>query len=71
MFGGGGTGVGKHQVQKQEHRDARVAQWLSVCLWLQGMILGSAIESHTGLLAGSLLLFLPMSLPRSVSLVNK
>ena len=37
----------------------------------QGVIPGSEIESHIGLLAGSLLLPLPMSLPLCVSLMNK
>ena len=37
----------------------------------QGMIPGSRIESHIGLLAGSLLLPRPVSLPLSVSLKNK
>ena len=42
------------------------------CLALaQGMIPGSGTEFHIRLFAGSLLLPLPMSLPLSVSLMNK
>ena len=37
----------------------------------QGVILGSGIKSHIGLPVRSLLLPLPMSLPLSVSLMNK
>ena len=37
----------------------------------QGVILGSWVESHIGLPAGSLLLPLPMSLSLSVSFMNK
>ena len=37
----------------------------------QGVILGPGILSHTGLLAGSLPLSLPVFLPLSVSLKNK
>ena len=37
----------------------------------QGLIPGSRIESHVGLPAWSLLLPLPVSLPLSVSLMNK
>ena len=37
----------------------------------QRLILGPGIESHIRLLAGSLLLPLPMSLPLSVPLMNK
>ena len=37
----------------------------------QGVILGTRIKSHIGLLAGSLPLPLPMFLPLSVSLMNK
>ena len=37
----------------------------------QGMIPESGIESHIGLLAWSLLLPLPVSLPLSVPLMNK
>ena len=54
-------------------RDAWVVQWLSVCLRLRVLSWSPEIESHIGLLAGSLLLPLPMSLPfyLSVSLMNK
>ena len=42
------------------------------CLSLaQGVIQGPGIESHIGLPTGSLLLLLPISLPLSVSLMNK
>ena len=45
-----------------------VAQWLSICLWLRAESRGPGIESHIGLPAGNLLLPLPVSLPRSLSL---
>ena len=48
-----------------------VAQWLSLCLWLKAGPWGPGIESHIGLPAWSLLLPLPVSLPLSVSLMNK
>ena len=46
-------------------QDIWVAQWLSLCFWLRMWSRGPGIESHIGLLAGSLLLLL------SVSLMNK
>ena len=48
-----------------------VAQWLSICLWLGLWSWGPGIESHIRLPAGNLLPPLPMSLPLSVSLMNK
>ena len=50
-----------------------VAQWLSICLLLRTWSQGPGMESHIQLLAGSLLLSLPMSLPFSVcpSWINK
>ena len=48
-------------------RNAWVAQWLSICLWLWAWSQGPRIESPIG----SLLLPLPMSLSLSVSLMNK
>ena len=54
-------------------RDAWVAQWLSICLWLKLWLQGPGMESHIEFPAGSLLLPLSMSLPLSVCLswVNK
>ncbi|XP_038305668.1 uncharacterized protein LOC102153776 [Canis lupus familiaris] len=48
-----------------------MAQWLSICLWLRSCsgVLGS--RPALGSSAGNLLLPLPMSLPLSVSLMNK
>ena len=51
--------------------DAWVAQRLSICLQLRAWPRGSGIASHVGLLARSLLLRLPVSLPLSASLMNK
>ena len=48
-------------------RDVWVAQWLSACLWLRALILGSRIESHTGLPTGSLLLYLCLCLSLCIS----
>ena len=48
-----------------------VAQWLSNCLWLRSWSWGPGIESHIRILAGSLLLPLPMSQSLSVSLMNE
>ena len=48
-----------------------VAQWLSVCLWLRWWSWGPGIKSHIGLPIRTLLFSLPMSLPLSVSLMNK
>ena len=47
------------------------AQGLSICLWLRAWSQGPGIESHIGLPTGGLLLPLPVSLPLSVSLMNK
>ena len=47
---------------KWYHRDAWVAQRLSICLWLRAWSWGPGIESHIGLPAWSLLLPLPVSL---------
>ena len=54
-------------VLKGAHWDAWVAQWLSVCLWLRAWSWGPGIKSYIGLLVGSLLLPLPMSLPLCLS----
>ena len=51
--------------------DAWIAQWLSVCLWLVSWSWGPGIKSYIRLPRGSLLLPLPVSLPVSVSLMNK
>ena len=49
-----------------------VAQQLSVCLWLRSWPQGPGIQSHIGLLAGSLLLLLTyVSASLAVSLMNK
>ena len=60
-------------MQKYFFREAWVAQWLEHLPSAQGVILESPDESHIRLLAWSLLLPLPMSLPLSlcVSLMNK
>ena len=48
-----------------------VAQQLSLCLWLRSLSQDPGIESRIGLLAGSLLLPLPVSLPLSLFVMNK
>ena len=53
--------------QNKGKGDAWVAQWLSVCLWVQGMISEFRDPVPTWLPAGSLLLSLPVSLPLYVS----
>ena len=53
------------------HGDAWVAQRLSICLWLRAWSPSPGIKSPIGLPAWSLLLPLPVSLPLSVSLMNK
>ena len=55
------------------NRDAWVAQWLSICLWLRSWAWGPGIQSHIRFPKGSLLLPLPTSLPLSVRLswINK
>ena len=63
--------MGKFSSLKYIYRDAWVAQQLSVCLWLGVRSRSSGIRSHIRLSAWSLLLPLPMSLPVSVSLMNK
>ena len=55
--------------QDSMSRATWVVQWLTLCLWLRAWSRGPGIKSHIGLPAGSLLLPLPMSLPRS--LMNK
>ena len=52
-------------------QDTWVAQQLRVCLWLRSWSQGPRIEFSIRLPAGSLLLPLTMSLPLSVSLMNK
>ena len=47
------------------------ARWLSICLQLRLGSQGPGIESHIGLPAGSLPLLLPVSLPLSLSPMNK
>ena len=51
--------------------DARVAQGVEHLPLTQAVILESGIESHMGLLVGSLLLFLPNFRPLSLSVINK
>ena len=48
-----------------------MAQGVEPLALTQGVILESGIESHIGLLVGSLLLSLPKFLPLSLSLINK
>ena len=59
--------------KKGDYWNIRVAQWLSVCLWLKEWSRGPGTESLIGLPTGSLLLPLPMSLSLSVCLswINK
>ena len=47
---------------------ARVAQWFGACLWPRARSWSPGIKSHVGLLAWSLLLPPPVSLPLSLSL---
>ena len=49
------------------NRDAWVAQWLSICLWLKTWSQGPRIESHIGIPVRSLFLPLSMSLLLFVS----
>ena len=55
----------------QWEQGTSVSQWFSACLWLKVWSQGPRIQSHIRLPAGSLLLPLPMSLPLSLSLMNK
>ena len=54
------------QVKKEHKGDDWVAQWLSVCLWLRSWSLGPGMESCIRFPAWSLLLPLPVSMPRSL-----
>ena len=56
---------------KHRIRDAWVAQGVEHLPLTQAVILESGIESHIGLLVGSLLLFLPNSLSLSLSVSHK
>ena len=61
----------KNWSQKTFWRDPWVVQRFSACLWPRAQSWRPGIESHVRLPAGSLLLPLPVSLPLSVSLINK
>ena len=56
----------KHMIQ-----DAWVAQGVEHLPLTQAVILESGIESHIGLLVGSMVFSLPNFLPLSLSLINK
>ena len=60
--------IGYQSGLKHRIRDAWVAQGIKPLALTQGVILESGIESHIGLLVGSLLLSLPKFLPPSLSL---
>ena len=51
--------------------DPRVAQWFGACLWPRARSWSPEIKSHVGLPAWSLLLPPPVSLPLSLSIINK
>ena len=50
--------------------DPWVVQWFRACLWPRALAWSPRIESRVGLLAWSLLLPLPVSLPLSLSLCD-
>ena len=60
--------IAEQKVMENFCRDAWMAQRLRVCLWLRVWSRSPGIESHIGLLAWTLLLLLPMSLPLSLCL---
>ena len=58
-------------IKSTDFRGTWMAQWLSLCLPLRSWSWSPVIKSHIRVPAGSLLLPLPVSLPLSVSLMNK